>query len=81
MFITELALNIEKLKKDLKQYKKGLLPEAQKLIAEQKKNLVEGIRYYKTLAKDCVDKNKKQFLADLEKLERSLNAIMLPSPA
>lgn len=75
MFITELALNIEKVKKDLRSFKKGLLPDAQKQILEYKENLASGIEYYRGLAEQFVGRQKKRFLSDLNRLSKSLDMI------
>jgi len=77
MFITELGLNIEKLKKDIWDFKKGLLPGAQKHLKEYKKNLAGGIEYYKKLADQIIDDKKQRFLADLQKLARTLDALTI----
>ncbi|MBN2136072.1 MAG: hypothetical protein JW737_10095 [Acidobacteria bacterium] len=75
MFIAELNLNIEKLKRDIKLYKKGLMPEAQKQIAEYKKNIEDGIEYYRNAAREYMDRNREQFIAKLEKLNHTLNQL------
>ena len=75
MFITELALNIEKMKKDIQDFKKGLFPDAQKQIREYEENLVAGIEYYRNLADQFVGKHKKRFLADLQKMADALEML------
>jgi hypothetical protein len=80
MFITELALNIEKMKKDIRDFKKGLLPDAQKQIREYKENLAAGIEYYRNLADQFVGKHKKRFLADLQKMADALEMLTAEVP-
>jgi hypothetical protein len=75
MFITELALNIEKMKKDIRDFKKGLLPDAQKQIREYKENLAAGIEYYRNIADQFAGRHKKRFLADLQKMADTLEML------
>lgn len=81
MFITELALNIEKMKKDIRDFKKGLFPDAQKQIKESKENLLKGIEYYRNIADQFVGRHKKRFLADLQKMADTLEMITAQVPA
>ncbi len=79
LFITELALNIEKLKTDIKKYQKGLLPDARKQIEEYRENLIEGIGVYRATAEKYIDTRKKQFMLDLRHLASRLEHLNIPS--
>jgi hypothetical protein len=84
MFITELQLQITYLKDELKRASLGLPTRSQQKLAEVKKNLNQGIEYYKQLttakAKEMFKEKQESFISALSELQKKLNEILLPTP-
>jgi len=81
MFIRELSLYIEHLKKEVEKFSKGLLDQKPKYFVEFKENLLGGIRYYQEEALQFVHEHQEHFLADLKALCEQLEEIVVEAPA
>ncbi|OGV66461.1 MAG: hypothetical protein A2283_06855 [Lentisphaerae bacterium RIFOXYA12_FULL_48_11] len=77
MFIQELKLYIEHLRKEAEEISHGLATKTPKYFLEFKENLLEGIQYYRSLAKQIVDEKRERFLTDLSILQKQLELIEL----
>ncbi len=77
MFIRELDLYIDYLRGELKKYRLGLSSNTLNYFSEFKKNLLAGIDYYRCCADRIAAPMQAQFLDELEKLQKSLDAISL----
>ena len=72
MFIKELSLNIDHLRNEIEKFKLNLTTNPPKYFREFKENLIEGIEYYRTLAKQFVEEKQKLFLDDLKAQRESI---------
>ena len=72
MFIKELSLNIDHLKDEIEKFKLNLTTNPPKYFREFKENLIEGIEYYRTLARQFVEEKQKLFLDDLKDQRESI---------
>ena len=75
MFIKELTLYIEFLKREFEKLSIGLQTAGPKYFTEYQENLLEGIEYYRKLAEEFVDEKKKRFLDELKAQSESLEEI------
>ncbi len=75
MFIKELSLYIDHLRKELDCGKSEILPETTRRLVEFKANLLKGVDYYQQLAEEFVDEKRVSFLADLRKLRDVLEPL------
>lgn len=80
MFIQELRIYIEYLRKEIENLLLGLTAPTEKYFSEFKENLLTGIKYYRILAKQFVGDQQERFISDLEALHNELKSI-LPVPA
>ncbi|MDD4869282.1 MAG: hypothetical protein PHR77_01885 [Kiritimatiellae bacterium] len=81
MFIQELKLYIEHLRKEAEEFSQGLATKTPKYFDEFKENLLAGIEYYRTFAKQAVAEKRERFLTDLAILQKQLELIKLvPQP-
>jgi len=72
MFIKELSLNVDHLRNEIEKFKLNLTNNPPKYFREFKENLIEGIEYYRTLAKQFVEEKQKRFLDDLRAHRESI---------
>ena len=72
MFIQELKIYIENLRKELERHSLGLSTKTPKYLREFKDNLLEGIEYYRQLGKQYYLEQKNRFLNDLNSLQEEL---------
>jgi hypothetical protein len=75
MFIKELSIYIEHLKKELEQHALDISIRTPKYFDEFRENLSKGIEYYQGLGEEFIEEKKEGFLADLEKLKKELENI------
>ena len=80
MFIEELQIYIEHLRKEIENLSLGLTTRTEKYFNEFKENLLSGVEYYRTLAKQFVGDQQESFISKLEALYSELKSI-LPVPA
>ena len=78
MFVRELKIYIDHLRKQMEKYSLDLSSQTPKYFKEFKENLVNGIEYYLELADQLVEEKRERFLDDLqclrEELEKTLQA-------
>jgi hypothetical protein len=81
MFIQELKLYIEHLRKEAEEFSQGLATKTPKYFDEFKENLLIGIEYYRTFTKQVVAEKRERFLMDLAILQKQLELIeLVPQP-
>jgi len=76
MFITELALNVEHLKKELEEKSLELSNRVQSYFEEVKGNLMSGIANYRMLAERFIDEKRESFLHELSCLEEEIERLL-----
>ena len=81
MFVRELMLYIDYLKKDLEKSAEGLVNSTSKYFAEFKENLQSGIEYYRDLADKFGAEQRERFLNDLNTLGEELRGLMPDLPS
>ncbi|MCF7958653.1 MAG: hypothetical protein K9M57_09425 [Phycisphaerae bacterium] len=79
MFVTELAIYIENFCKELEKYRLELSHRTPKYFGEVKKNLLNGIEYYRQLANEFVEETQHKFLDELKILHEKLEGIGIPA--
>ena len=77
MFIQELQIYIKYLRKEIENFALGLSTQTEKYFNEFKENLLEGIKYYRTAAREFVGDQQERFIADLEALHSELKNISI----
>jgi len=75
MFVQELKLYVEYLKKEAEEFSRGIAARTPKYFEEFKGNLLEGIQYYKNMARQIVEEKRERFLSDLASLQKQLELI------
>lgn len=75
MFIRELSIYIDHLKKEVEKFSMGLLDQKPKYFVDFKANLFEGIKYYQEKALQFVHEHRERFLDDLTVLYEKLDQI------
>ncbi len=76
MFIKELKLYVEYIRKEVEEYTLELSNRTPRYFREFKENILEGIEYYRKNVEDYIDQQRDQFLAELDVLSNELNAIL-----
>jgi hypothetical protein len=79
MFIQELGLYVKYLRKEAGKYSLRLSRLQPQNFHELRKNLLEGIEYYRRLAGEFLEEQKDRFAAELAKLQAELEKILLPA--
>ena len=79
MFVQELQIYVEHLRKEIENLSLGLTIRTAKYFADFKENLLAGIKYYRSLARQFVGDRQERFVSDLEALHNELKTI-LPLP-
>jgi hypothetical protein len=78
MFIKELMLYIDSLRKETKMFSLKLSAQKPAYFRKFKENLCVGIEYYRSLAGKFIDEQRIKFLADLRALQDEIENIDLP---
>jgi hypothetical protein len=78
MFIKELMLYIDSLRKETKMFSLKLSSQKPAYFRKFKENLCAGIEYYRSLAGKFIDEQRIKFLADLRALQDEIENIALP---
>ena len=76
MFIKELNLYVEYIRKEVEQYTLELSNRTPKYFREFKENIKDGIEYYRTLVDDFVEEQRERFLTELDALSAELDTIL-----
>jgi hypothetical protein len=79
MFIQELKIYIEHLRKEVEKMSGGLSERTPKYFSEFKENLLSGIAYYHQLASHLAGEKRKRFLAELQALRDQIERIRIES--
>lgn len=77
MFIRELQLQIDYLLSEIKKSSLGFPARSQQKLDEVKRNLSEGVEYYRTIAKEIFQENQEKFLQSLQELSDEIDKIRL----
>jgi len=75
MFLKELSLHVERMKKDVERHGRGLIAAKDSATEEIRKNLGQGIRLYREQAAQLAANKKGEFLRKLDALRRDLETI------
>ena len=75
VFITELRLYVEYLRRDIEKSSMGLIERTAKDLLTFRDNLLSGIAYYRDLAEEFSKKQKAAFLDDLDNLSQDLECL------
>jgi hypothetical protein len=75
MFLKELSLHLDRMKKDIERRRAGLADVKNLSLEEIQTNLLKGIRQYRDLASQMAAGSKKSFLAKLDSLRGDLDEI------
>ncbi|MFZ5979375.1 MAG: hypothetical protein ACOYVF_01980 [Candidatus Zixiibacteriota bacterium] len=77
MFIRELELYIEYLKKELETTSRELLEKTSQYFREFKENLLSGAEYYQKMAEEFNQKRKEKFIRDLNHLRQEIDKLLV----
>ena len=77
MFISELKINIEHLRKELEKFSLRLSPRTPKYFEEFRANMLTGIEYYRKVAEEFIEEQKTRFLSELKRLQEEIESIPL----
>ncbi len=80
LFIRELAIYVDHLRKELEKCSLDLSSRAPKYFREFKENLLCGIEYYRCRAEHFIDEKRSRFLDDLRSLGEALERMTLVKP-
>ena len=80
LFIRELAIYVEHLRKELEKYSLDISSRAPKYFREFKENLLSGIEYYRSRAEHVLDEKRNRFLDDLRSLHEALERLTPVKP-
>ena len=76
MFIKELSLYIEYIRKEVEQYTLELSNRTPKYFREFKVNIKDGIEYYKTIVEEFIEEQRERVLSDLDAFSKEIDAIL-----
>ncbi len=77
MFIRELSLYVDYLRKELDNFPVGLASNSASFLQGMRENLFKGIEYYQTLSSQFVEDSREKFLMELNKLHAALEPLTL----
>lgn len=80
MFITELNLYVEYLRKELDRHALGLSMRTPKYLTEFRNNLLTGVEYYRGLAGQFIEEKRGRFEAELTRLREEIEQLPLLNP-
>jgi hypothetical protein len=82
MFINEMKLYIDYLRKEIDQCSADLTARTPKYFQEFRDNLFAGIEHYRRIAEEFIENKKDKFLRELERLQEELEAMadLIPAP-
>jgi hypothetical protein len=78
MFVQELRLYVEQLRKEIKAFSLELSRRPQGYFDTFKENLLAGIDYYRGLARQFIEEQRGRFLEDLQVLQEEIEHVPLP---
>lgn len=77
MFIKELGLYVDYLRKEVENYPAGLAVNSAAFLEGMRENLFKGIDYYQTLSSQFVEESRQKFLTGLTKMRNALEPLFL----
>ncbi|MEN8198746.1 MAG: hypothetical protein ABFR63_01605 [Thermodesulfobacteriota bacterium] len=77
VFIKELSLYIDYLRKEVDDFPKGVAVNSSSFLQGMRENLFKGIEYYRTLSNQLVEDSREKFLTELEKMKVALEPLSL----
>ncbi len=77
MFVKELGLYVDYLRKEIENYPAGLAVNSAAFLDGMRENLFKGIDYYQTLSSQFVEDSRERFLAGLKKMRVALEPLFL----
>ncbi len=80
MFIKEMSLNIEFLRKEIEKFKLELTTNGSKYFQEFRQNLLNGIEYYRKTAEKFVETKRTKFLEDLKTQKEAIEQLFASLP-
>ncbi len=80
MFISELSIYVDNLRKEFEEYSLDLSSRAPKYFQEFKENLLTGIEYYHSRATHFIDEKQTHFLDDLRALRETVECMTFVKP-
>ena len=75
MFLKELSLHVDRMKRDLEKHRQGLIDAKDAATEEIRTNLIQGVRLYREQAAQLAADKKDEFLAKLEALRGELDKV------
>lgn len=81
MFIRELSLYVDHLRKEIEEYSMNLSSRVPKYFREFKDNLLSGIEYYRSQAQQFIDDKGSRFLDDLRALHETIEGMAQVVPS
>jgi len=80
MFVQELRLYVEHLRKEISCFSIGLSHRPQGYFSSFRENLLSGVDYYCELARQFIEEKRGQFLEELESLRNEIESVLIPAP-
>ena len=80
MFVEEIRLYVEHLRKEVSRFSIGLSRRPQGYFSTFKANLLSGVDYYRALARQFIEEQRGRFLEELECIRREIEEVLLPLP-
>ena len=77
MFVKELSLYVEYLRKEIENFPAGLAVNNASYLEGMRENLFKGIEYYQSLSSELVEDSREKFLAGLQKMKTALEPLVL----
>lgn len=81
LFLTELRLYVEHLRREVSRFSLGLSRRPQGYFSAFKENLLGGVDYYRDLARQFLEEKRERFLEELGSLRAEIEGVLLPAPA
>jgi hypothetical protein len=81
MFVEEIRLYVEHLRKEISRFSIGLSRRPQGYFSTFQENLLRGVDYYHQLARQFIEEKRGQFLEELEGLRQEIEGVLIPAPA
>ncbi|MBI4798459.1 MAG: hypothetical protein HY794_06950 [Desulfarculus sp.] len=78
MFLQELRLYVEQLSQDIQKLSDDMATRPQGHLATFRENLLEGIGYYRDLARQFISEQRGRFLTELKALQNQVEGLSLP---
>lgn len=77
MFVKELGLYIDYLRKELDNFPLGIASNSASFLQGMRENLFKGIEYYQELSSQFVEDSREKFLRELKKMQTALEPLVL----